>query len=85
MSAPCYTGACELDDLTRAERNVLALMAEGLSNRGIAERRVVSEEGVEKHVCNIYWKLGLFHGAKPAFNRRVQAVLIYLRATEGDA
>jgi DNA-binding NarL/FixJ family response regulator len=65
-----------LDDLTPRERDVLAAMAEGRSNRGIAEALVVTEAAVEKHVRNIFHKLGL--GPMPTEHRRVHAVLTYL-------
>jgi DNA-binding NarL/FixJ family response regulator/class 3 adenylate cyclase len=65
-----------LDDLTPREREVLQLMAEGLSNQGIAERLVVTERAVEKHVTNIFAKLGLT--ATSEDHRRVRAVLAYL-------
>ena len=48
-----------LDELTRRERQVVGLMAEGRSNRAIAEELVVTERAVEKHVTNIFNKLGL--------------------------
>jgi DNA-binding NarL/FixJ family response regulator len=53
-------------------------MAEGLSNHAIAERLVVSEGAVEKHVTNVFGKLGL--AATTDAHRRVLAVLAYLRA-----
>jgi DNA-binding NarL/FixJ family response regulator len=65
-----------LDDLTPRERDVLGAMAEGRSNRGIAEALVVTEAAVEKHVRNIFQKLGL--GTMPTEHRRVHAVLTYL-------
>ena len=66
-----------LDDLTPRERDVLAAMAEGKTNHGIAEALVVTETAVEKHVGRIFNKLGL----KPTSteHRRVQAVLTYMR------
>jgi DNA-binding NarL/FixJ family response regulator len=64
------------DELTPREREVLSLMAEGLSNAGIAQRLVITEGAVEKHVTSIFTKLGL----EPAEtdHRRVLAVLSYL-------
>jgi DNA-binding NarL/FixJ family response regulator len=67
-----------IESLTPREREVLALMAEGRSNRGIAERLVVTEKTVETHVANILGKLGLEEAADD--HRRVLAVLAYLRA-----
>jgi DNA-binding NarL/FixJ family response regulator len=66
-----------LSALTPREREVLALMAEGRSNSGIAEALVITEGVVEKHVANIFAKLGL--PATEGDNRRVLAVLRYLR------
>jgi DNA-binding NarL/FixJ family response regulator len=65
-----------LDELTPREREVLALMAEGHTNAGIAERLVVTDGAIEKHVRSIFQKLGL--PATDAHNRRVLAVLTYL-------
>ncbi|TXL62769.1 response regulator [Aeromicrobium terrae] len=61
--------------LTDREREVLALMAEGHTNPTIADRLVVSEAAVRKHVGNIFAKLDL----EPTSDRRVSAVLTYLR------
>jgi DNA-binding NarL/FixJ family response regulator len=66
-----------LDVLTEREREVLALMAEGRTNTAIADRLFVSEGTVEKHVTNIFGKLGL--SSTEADHRRVLAVLAYLR------
>jgi ABC-type branched-subunit amino acid transport system ATPase component len=65
-----------LATLTRRERDVLVLMAEGRSNSGIAASLVVSPGVVEKHVAGIFAKLGL--PPSEADNRRVLAVLRYL-------
>jgi DNA-binding NarL/FixJ family response regulator len=67
-----------LDRLSPRERDVLAAMAEGKSNQGIAEALVVTEAAVEKHVTGIFHKLEL--GQAPSQHRRVLAVLTYLRA-----
>ena len=67
-----------LGELTPREREVLGLMAEGLSNAAIAERIVVTERAVEKHVTSIFQKLRL--PAATDTHRRVLAVLAYLRA-----
>ncbi|WP_326837917.1 response regulator transcription factor [Amycolatopsis rhabdoformis] len=67
-----------LDDLTPREHEVLALMAEGHSNIGIAEKLVVTVPAVERHVTGIFSKLGL-NQAATSRHRRVLAVLRYLR------
>jgi DNA-binding NarL/FixJ family response regulator len=67
----------DLDRLTPREREVLTLMAEGLSNGGIADRLVVSHGAVEKHISNVFMKLGL--DVEESSHRRVLAVLTYLR------
>lgn len=66
-----------LDELTPREREVLELMAEGRTNNAISERMVVTEGAVEKHVSNIFGKLGL--PPSDADHRRVLAVLAFLR------
>jgi DNA-binding NarL/FixJ family response regulator len=67
-----------VDTLTAREREVLELMAEGRSNQGIAERLVVTERAVEKHVTSIFGKLRLPQAAED--HRRVLAVLAFLRS-----
>jgi DNA-binding NarL/FixJ family response regulator len=67
-----------IDTLTAREREVLGLMAEGLSNRALAARLFVTERAVEKHVTSIFGKLRL--GSDAAAHRRVLAVLAFLRA-----
>jgi DNA-binding NarL/FixJ family response regulator len=66
--------------LTEREREVLSLMAEGLTNSAIARRLVLTERTVEGHVRSVLMKLDLptDHGA----HRRVLAVIAYLRAAE---
>ena len=66
-----------LDELTDREREVLAAMAEGQTNKEIASRIFVSERAVERHVTAIFQKLGLSDG--DGGHRRVLAVLAYLR------
>jgi DNA-binding NarL/FixJ family response regulator len=66
-----------LDELTKREREVLALMAEGRSNPGIAEELVVTVGAIEHHVTNIFDKLGLRQA--PGEHRRVLAVLEFLQ------
>jgi len=66
-----------LDALTPREREVLALMAQGASNTRIAETLVVTSGAVEKHIRNIFTKLGLLPDGSD--HRRVLAVLTYLR------
>jgi DNA-binding NarL/FixJ family response regulator len=68
----------QLGRLTAREREVLALMAEGHSNAGVASRLVVTEKAVSKHIGSIFTKLDLYP-AEDA-NRRVLAVLTYLNA-----
>ena len=67
-----------LEALTPREREVLALMAEGLSNAGIAKRLFVTDGTVEKHVHSILPKLQIGEGADD--HRRVQAVIAFLEA-----
>jgi DNA-binding NarL/FixJ family response regulator len=66
-----------LDRLSPREQDVLAAMAEGKSNRGIAESLFVSQAAIEKHITSIFEKLELEPAAKE--HRRVLAVLVYLR------
>jgi DNA-binding NarL/FixJ family response regulator len=66
-----------MERLTAREREGLALMAEGRSNTAIADRLVVSEGAVEKHISNVFGKLDL--PPSEVDHRRVLAVLAYLR------
>lgn len=66
-----------LATLSPREREVLSLVAEGLSNRAIGERIFAAERTVEAHVTQIFLKLGV--DESPASNRRVLAVLAFLR------
>jgi DNA-binding NarL/FixJ family response regulator len=71
-----------LDGLTRREHDVLAAMAEGKSNIGIAETLHVSEAAVEKHVTAIFRKLDIAPASTE--HRRVHAVLAFVRAAAGS-
>jgi DNA-binding NarL/FixJ family response regulator len=66
-----------LDELTAREGEVLALMAEGLTDRGIGQRLFVTPKTVETHIRHIFFKLRLPETAVD--NKRVHAVLTYLR------
>jgi len=66
-----------LDALSARERDVLALVAEGWSNAGIAERLHLTERTVEAHMTRMFRKLEL--AEDPSANRRVQAALVFLR------
>jgi len=70
-------GEDPISQLTPREREVLELIAEGRSNQGIADKLVVTERAVEKHVTSIFGKLRLPAAAQD--HRRVLAVLAYLR------
>lgn len=67
-----------LSQLTEREQEVLGLIAEGMSNRALAERLFITERTVEAHVTQIFQKLGL--AESPDQHRRVLAVLRFLRA-----
>ena len=71
--------AASVSGLTRREREVLSMMAEGRSNAAIAAALVVSPGAVEKHVASIFAKFGL--PPSESDNRRVLAVLHYLRSS----
>lgn len=68
-----------LDALTAREKEVLGLMAQGLSNTAIAKTIVVTQGAVENHISNIFAKLRL--EASRDENRRIRAVLTYLDST----
>jgi DNA-binding NarL/FixJ family response regulator len=67
-----------LSELTDREREVLGLIAEGLSNQAIGERLFLSSKTIETHIRQIFIKLGL--GEAPDSHRRVLAVLTFLRS-----
>lgn len=68
-----------LEDLTEREREVLAQLAEGKSNLGIAEALVITTAAVEKHITSIFQKLGI--DSTPTGHRRVLAARAYLRGS----
>jgi DNA-binding NarL/FixJ family response regulator len=68
-----------VDGLSGREREVLTLMAQGMSNQGIANELDVTPAAIEKHVTSMFSKLGL--GPEPLQHRRVMAVLTLLRAS----
>ena len=68
-----------LTQLTAREREVLGLMAQGLSNKEIEDTLVLTAGAVSKHVSNVFLKLGFLPEDS---NRRVKAVLAWLRHTE---
>ncbi|HMR67069.1 MAG TPA: response regulator transcription factor [Anaerolineae bacterium] len=72
------TPSAQLNELTKREKEVLKLMAEGYTNITIAGKLSVSERTVESHVNNIFSKLGL--SSEAAHNPRVMAVLLFLQA-----
>ncbi|MFI6478667.1 response regulator transcription factor [Nonomuraea sp. NPDC050663] len=67
-----------LERLTERERQVLGLIAEGLSNKGVAARLTITERTVEAHVAQVFAKLGLSDDT--ASHRRVLAALAFLRS-----
>lgn len=73
-----------LRELNDAEREVADLLVGGLRNATIAERLYKSERTVEKHVANIFAKLGLCPGLYPNLDRRVVATRIVLAAKAGE-
>ena len=73
------SGDSQLDELTPKETEVLSLMAQGLTNAGIAKALWVTPGAVEKHISSIFSKLDL--PASGADHRRVLAVLTFLQAS----
>jgi DNA-binding NarL/FixJ family response regulator len=76
VSASGRQRSSPLASLTPREREVLALIAQGKSNVGVAAVLFLSERAVEKHISVLFAKLGL--ASEPEVNRRVAAVLLYL-------
>ena len=77
------SGDNALAALSRREREVLGLMAEGRTNAAIAQRLVITERAVAKHTASIFLRLGLQPSDDD--NRRVLAVLAYLAAEQPAA
>jgi len=80
QAASVRSGKQGLGRLTARELEILELISNGMSNTAIASRLSVMERTVETHIARIFAKLGLSPG--PDGNRRVLAVLAYLRDTE---
>jgi DNA-binding NarL/FixJ family response regulator len=76
VSASGRARSSPLAELTPRERDVLAHIAQGRSNAGVAAALYLSERAVEKHINVLFAKLGL--AAEPDTNRRVKAVLMHL-------
>jgi DNA-binding NarL/FixJ family response regulator len=72
------SGGSPIEDLTEREREVLALIAEGRSNKAIAEKLFITEHTVEKHIQNIFSRLQIFESSVD--HRRVLAVLTFLNS-----
>jgi DNA-binding NarL/FixJ family response regulator len=72
----------DLEELSNREREILALMAQGKTNAGIAKTLYITEGSVEKHISNILNKLGIDGGDDT--HRRVAAVLRYLGLAPSD-
>lgn len=79
LLTPLPPAPSPLDDLSERERELLALMAKGYSNSGIAGTLYLSPKTVETHVRSIFMKLGL--APEGGAHRRVVAVLMFLAAT----
>ncbi len=75
-----WPGKQGLERLTSRELEILELISAGLSNTAIAARLSVMERTIESHIARIFTKLGL--SPDPDENRRVLAVLAYLRDSE---
>lgn len=71
--------ASSLNHLTKQEQRILAEMARGLDNHGIAEALSIEKSTVENHINSIYSKLGI--GQEPGRHRRVEAVLKFLQSS----
>jgi DNA-binding NarL/FixJ family response regulator len=74
---PWDNSIADISELTPRELEVMSLVAEGWANISIAEKLVITDRAVERHITNIFWKFGLFPEKAKQVNRRVAAVLIY--------
>ncbi len=81
VTAGARSGSSPLHRLTAREREILAAVAAGMSNTGIAAAHFVTVRAVEKHINSIFAKLDLLED--PASNRRVKAVLLFLDSMTG--
>ena len=81
VAARARSTSSPLAQLTPREMEVLALLAQGRNNAGIAAQLFLSERAVEKHINAIFSKLGV--SEEPDVHRRVKAVLLYLAEQEG--
>ena len=70
-----------LDTLTPREQEILALVAQGLSNSAISEQLVITKRAVERHINSIFWKLAL--GDSEQVSSRVKAALLFLAGQAG--
>jgi DNA-binding NarL/FixJ family response regulator len=81
LAVPAGGDGAVLKTLTAGEREILGLVADGLRNRAIAQRLFKSEKAVERHVGQIFCKLGLQPNGNGDIDRRVSAARMFLVQT----